>query len=291
MSGPPGSGKTLLAKTLTTILPPLNQAEALEVTKLYSVAGLVDRDKPLIYTRPFRSPHHTASGVSLIGGGTFPRPGEISLAHRGVIFLDEFPEFPRSVLENLRQPLEEGVITVSRAAGTSQFPAKFMLVAAMNPCPCGFANDPDKYCSCTPAQVIRYQQKISGPLLDRIDLHVEVPRLSYEKLTQTSLAESSQSIRERIVAARRRQARRLAGTNKFVNAEMSNKQLQKYCQLDSKGQELIKLAVNTMGLSARSYHRILRLARTIADLRNDEEIKPDYLAEALQYRPKYSEGN
>lgn len=290
MSGPPGSGKTLLAKTLTTILPELTREESLEVTKIYSVAGKVSLENPLITARPFRSPHHTASGVSLIGGGTMPRPGEISLAHRGVLFLDEFPEFPRSVLEYLRQPLEEGVITVSRAAGSSEFPAKFMLVAAMNPCPCGFSTDPEKYCSCSPAQTVRYQQKISGPLLDRIDLHIEVPRLSFEKLNSSFAGEKSVEIRTRVLTARDVQLKRLKEKNKFTNSEISNKDLKKLCQPDTQGVEILKQAVNNLGLSARSYHRILRLARTIADLALEENIKASHISEALQYRPKVKEG-
>jgi len=291
MSGPPGSGKTLLAKTLTTILPPLTREESLEVTKIYSVAGCLGPDKPLVFRRPFRNPHHTASGVSLIGGGTMPRPGEISLAHRGVLFLDEFPEFPRSVLEYLRQPLEEGMITVSRAAGSSQFPAKFMLVAAMNPCPCGFSTDPEKYCSCSPAQIVRYQHKISGPLLDRIDLHIEVPRLSFEKLKNKEKNENSQTIRQRVVAARKVQQVRLKNISKFTNAEISSKDADVFCRLEAKGEEILKQAVNNLGLSARSYHRILRLSRTIADLAGEQSIKAGHIAEALQYRPRVNQGS
>lgn len=289
MTGPPGSGKTLLAKTLTTILPPLSIEESLEVTKIYSVAGALSSEEPLIVKRPFRSPHHTASGVSLIGGGTWPKPGEISLAHRGVLFLDEFPEFPRSVLEYLRQPLEEGVITVSRAAGSSQFPAKFMLVAAMNPCPCGYSSDPDKFCSCSGASIMKYKRKISGPLLDRIDLHVDVPRISYEKLAGESQGEPSRAIRARIIAARSYQQARFKDTAQFTNAEMHTKQIKEHCRLSSQGQELLRQAVNNMGLSARSYHRILKLARTIADLAGEKHIDRDHISEAIQYRPRVNE--
>ncbi len=286
LSGPPGSGKTLLARTLPSILPKMTAGEAIEATKIYSVAGLLPADKPLITERPFRAPHHSASGVALVGGGKFPKPGEISLAHRGVLFLDEFSEFPRTVLETLRQPLEDGVITISRAQGTLTFPARFTLVASQNPCPCGYATDPEKRCICTPMQVANYQKKISGPLLDRIDLHVEVPRVKFEKLSQEELAESSEKIRARVEEARERQKKRFVGTNIFTNSEMKNREIKEFCKLDNQAIDLLRQAVNQLHLTARSYHRILKLARTIADLSGADDIKTEYLAEALQYRAK-----
>jgi len=286
MSGVPGAGKTLLAKTMTTILPAMTMVESLEITRIYSVAGLLPNEKPLLIDRPFRSPHHTASGVALVGGGAWPRPGEISLAHRGVLFLDEFPEFPRMVLENLRQPLEDGVISVSRAAGTLQFPAKFILVAAMNPCPCGYLNDPDRHCVCLPNQIINYQKKISGPLLDRIDLHVEVPKVKFEKLTEEDGAENSAAIRQRVEQARQTQHQRFQDLEILTNAEMSSRQTRQFCPVDQKTVELLRQAVNQLNLSARSYFRILKLGRTIADLAGEEKIKLEHVAEALQYRPK-----
>ena len=236
--------------------------------------------------RPFRNPHHTASGVSLVGGGTYPRPGEISLAHRGVLFLDEFPEFPRNVLENLRQPLEEGVISVTRAQATLQFPAQFILVAAMNPCPCGYLHDPKKGCTCTPSQIIKYQKRISGPLLDRIDLHVEVPKVDFEKLTSHAKGESSLSVRNRVQKARDRQTHRFFSKNIFTNAEMKTELINEFCKIDKSTLDLLKNAVISMNLSARSYHRVLKISRTIADLVGEEYIKLDHVAEALQYRPK-----
>jgi len=286
MSGVPGAGKTLLAKTMTTILPGMTISESLEVTRIYSVAGLLPSSQPLVTQRPFRSPHHTASGVSLVGGGAWPKPGEISLAHRGILFLDEFPEFPRAVLENLRQPLEDGLISVSRAAGTLQFPAKFILVAAMNPCPCGYLNDSDRNCTCLPSQIIHYQKKISGPLLDRIDLHVEVPKVKFEKLNDNNLAETSGEIRKRVGKARQIQQKRFSGLNIITNSEMSSRQVKVFCPVDSKTVELLRQAVNQLGLSARSYFRILKLGRTIADLAGERDIKLEHIAEALQYRPK-----
>ncbi|PIZ94494.1 MAG: magnesium chelatase [Candidatus Magasanikbacteria bacterium CG_4_10_14_0_2_um_filter_37_12] len=286
LSGPPGSGKTLLARTMPSILPKMTIKEAIEVTKIYSVAGILPEDKPLVTTRPFRSPHHTASGVALVGGGKFPRPGEISLAHRGVLFLDEFPEFPRTVLENLRQPLEDGVITISRAQGTISFPARFTMVASQNPCPCGYASDPDRNCICSPMSVARYQKKISGPLLDRIDLHVEVPKVKFEKLSKYELGEPSSEIRHRVEKARDRQTARFVGTIHTTNSEMKNREIREYCKLNDQSINLLKQAVQQMHLSARSYHRILKLSRTIADLDNKDNIETTHVAEALQYRAK-----
>ncbi|HLD60567.1 MAG TPA: YifB family Mg chelatase-like AAA ATPase [Patescibacteria group bacterium] len=284
MSGPPGSGKTLLARTLPSILPRLTQDEALEVTKIYSVAGMLQNS--FIKTRPFRSPHHTASGVALVGGGRVPRPGEISLSHRGVLFLDEFPEFPRFVIESLRQPLEDGVITISRAQGTLSFPARFILVASQNPCPCGYASDPDHQCSCSPVQLIRYQKKVSGPLLDRIDLHVEVPRVKFDKLTSGELAEPSEKVRERVEAAREIQVWRFMGRGVHANSEMRNQEIREFCKLDDQSLDLLRAAVTQMHLSARAYNRILKLSRTIADLGRSDSIKIDHIAEALQFRAK-----
>lgn len=286
MSGPPGSGKTLLSRALTTILPPMTKDEILEVTKIYSIAGKLTAEKPLIVERPFRSPHHTSSGVALVGGGTFPKPGEISLAHKGVLFLDEFPEFPRIVLENLRQPLEDGVVTVSRAQGTITFPARFTLIASQNPCPCGYYSDPERNCICTPTQILKYQKKISGPLLDRIDLHIEVPRVNFEKLASDNLGELSEQIRQRVSLARERQNKRFAGLKIGTNAEMGAKEIRDFCVVDTATQELLKNAVQQLRLSARAYHRILKVARTIADLAGEESIALGHVAEALQYRTK-----
>lgn len=286
MSGPPGGGKTLLARTLPTILPPLSFDEALEVTKIFSLAGRLDQQSPIIGWPPFRSPHHTASAAALVGGGNHPKPGEITLAHRGVLFLDELPEFHRDVLESLRQPLEDGRITVSRAAGTLAFPARFMLVASMNPCPCGHAHDPARPCVCSPAQISRYRRRLSGPLLDRIDLHIEVPAIKYEKLAGEQEGETSAVVRQRVQQARQIQTRRFSQDNIGTNSEMNLQLIKKHCQADSQGQQILKNAVDSLRLSARGYHRVLKLARTIADLAQEEKIQSRHLAEALQYRPR-----
>lgn len=284
LSGPPGSGKTLLARSLPSILPPLTSDEALEVTKIYSIAGLLRQN--FIKTRPFRSPHHTVSGAALVGGGRIPRPGEISLAHRGVLFLDEFPEFPRHVLEALRQPLEDGVVTVARTQGTLSFPARFVLIGSQNPCPCGYADDPEKQCTCTPLQINQYRKKISGPILDRIDLHVDVPRVKIDKLTGDELAESSAKIRERVVQARAAQTQRFTGRPIMANGEMGNAEIREFCKVDGPTLELLKNAVARLRLSARAYNRILKISRTIADLNGHEEIRAEHVAEALQFRAK-----
>jgi len=286
MSGPPGAGKTLLARTMPTILPPLTLAESLQVTKIFSVAGRLGEARPLITERPFRSPHHTASAPALVGGGNHPKPGEITLAHRGVLFMDEFPEFHRDVLEALRQPLEDGVVTVSRAQGTLNFPARFILVAAMNPCPCGNATNPLKTCVCSPGQISKYKRRVSGPLMDRIDLHIEVPALKYEKLTSEKVSEESKAVRKRVQSAREVQRKRFVNQNSSVNSEMSIQQIKEFCQIDSASQQILKNAVNTLHLSARGYHRVLKLARTIADLAGQPQILATHLAEALQYRAK-----
>ena len=286
MSGPPGSGKTLLAQAMVSILPSMFKEEVLEATRIFSVAGLLQGKESLVSTRPFRSPHHTSSAAALVGGGSIPRPGEITLAHHGVLFLDEFPEFDRPVLESLRQPLEDGTITVSRVRGSLTFPAKFILAATMNPCPCGYLNDPEKSCVCTPFQIQKYRRKLSGPLLDRIDLHVEVPRVKYEKLASPTASESSAEIRKRVETARAAQASRFKNFGFRTNSEMKLKDIKLFCPVSEACQDLLKNAVSRYNLSARAYHRVLKLSRTIADLAQADGIMPDHITEALQYRPQ-----
>jgi len=286
MIGPPGSGKTMLAKRIPTILPPLTLEEALETTKIHSVAGLLESNEALITVRPFRAPHHTISDAALVGGGMNKiKPGEISLAHHGVLFLDELPEFARNVLEVLRQPLEDKKICISRTKMTIEYPANFMLVCSMNPCPCGNYGNPYQECTCTPAQIQKYQSKISGPLLDRIDIHIEVQAVKYQELTAQSSGETSAQIRQRVVKARQIQAERFRGKkNVYKNADMGSKEIRKYCILDTRSQEILKIAMNKMGLSARAYDKILKVARTIADLDSSETIQPQHISEAIQYR-------
>jgi len=286
MSGPPGSGKTLLARSLPSILPQMSMAEALEVTKIYSVSGLLPSDTPLIMQRPFRSPHYTISNAGLVGGGRWPRPGEISLSHRGVLFLDEFPEFGHTVLEVLRQPIEDKIVTISRAQGSVTFPANFMMVAAMNPCPCGYYGDPVKECTCSLSTISRYQKRISGPLLDRIDIFVQVPRIEYEKLADDRLAEESERVRSRVEGARAIQRARFQGARLTCNTEMTPVEVREFCQVEPEAQSLLKAAMRQLALSARAFHRILKLARTIADLTNAPTIGASHLAEAIQYRPR-----
>ncbi len=285
MIGPPGAGKTMLAKRIPTIIPPLTLHEALETTKIHSVAGKIDGETSLMTSRPFRNPHHTISDVALVGGGGFPQPGEISLAHNGVLFLDELPEFQRSVLEVMRQPLEDRVITISRAKFTVEYPASFMLISSMNPCPCGYYNHPDKDCVCAPGNIERYLNKISGPLLDRIDIHIEVVPVSYDELSEVKPAESSTDIRDRVIAAREKQSERFKGHEQlYSNAQMSSKLIREHCEIDTAGKTLLKKAMEKLGLSARAYDRILKVSRTIADLEGKENIQSYHLAEAIQYR-------
>jgi len=289
LAGSPGSGKTLMARALPSILPPMTSEEALDVTKIYSIGGKLPPGTPLLRQRPFRAPHHTISYAALVGGGKGPRPGEISLAHRGVLFLDELPEFPSQALEALRQPLEDRSVTISRSAGTLSFPANFILVAARNPCPCGFLNDAERACICPPALVARYGRRVSGPLLDRIDLHVEVPRVPYEKLASERAGEASAAIRQRVAAARERQAHRLHGTGLLTNADLRVAEVRQWCRPDAAAQSLLRAAMRQLQLSARGYHRMLKLARTIADLAGSESIGAAHVAEALQYRPRRAE--
>jgi magnesium chelatase family protein len=285
MIGPPGAGKTMLAKRLPTIIPPLTLEEALETTRIHSVAGKIDHHTALMTKRPFRSPHHTISDVALVGGGTFPQPGEISLGHNGVLFLDELPEFKRTVLEVMRQPLEDRVITISRAKSSVEYPASFMLVASMNPCPCGFHNHPEKECSCSPGMIQKYLNRISGPLLDRIDIHIEVVPVNYDKLTDSGKVEHSSDVRDRVIRARAIQAKRFEMVKGvYSNSQMSSSMQRKYCQLDESGGRLLKTAMDIRGLSARAYDRILKVARTIADLGDSENITAEHISEAINYR-------
>lgn len=289
--GPPGAGKTMLSKRLPSILPPLSLEEALETTKIHSVAGKTVKQSGLITQRPFRSPHHTISDVALVGGGNHPQPGEISLAHNGVLFLDELPEFKRTVLEVMRQPLEDRVVSISRAKFSVEYPASFMLIASMNPCPCGYYNHPEKECVCAPGVVQKYLTRISGPLLDRIDLHVEVTPVPFSELSKNKISESSKKIRERVIHARNIQSARFAGMpGIYSNAQMQSKELKTYCSLSEAGNALLKNAMEKLGLSARAYDRILKVGRTIADLDNAENIEPSHVAEAIQYRSLDREG-
>lgn len=283
LKGPPGTGKTLLSRAFPSILPPMEKEEILEVTKIYSVAGLL-YNQNFIASRPFRSPHHTTSRIGLVGGGSSPTPGEISLAHRGVLFLDEIPEFPRTTLESLRQPLEDGFITISRASGTLIFPSRFLLLAASNPCPCGYLGHEKKPCKCLPGTILKYSKRLSGPLLDRIDLHIDVPSVSEEKLTSNIISESSVDVRDRVVKAREIQKKRFKGLKIFNNGEMSSAQIKKFCQLTPEAVTLLKQAIVKLSLSARSYFKTIKISQTIADLSGNSKIEASYVAEALQFR-------
>lgn len=285
MIGPPGSGKTMLAKRFSSILPPLSFDEALETTKIHSVAGILSKDKALITERPFRNPHHTISDAALIGGGSYPRPGEVSFAHNGVLFLDELPEFKKNVLEVMRQPLEDYKVTISRSKMSLEYPANFMLAAAMNPCPCGFYTDPEKECTCGSQQIQKYMSKISGPLLDRIDIHIEVPAVKYKDLSEKKNGESSCKIRDRVILARNKQLKRFKGLPAIRNnADMESRDVRKVCVIDKAGADLLKMAMHKLGLSARAYDRILKVSRTIADLEDSENIYASHISEAIQYR-------
>jgi len=284
MIGPPGSGKTMLCKRLPTILPPLTRAESLETTQIYSSAGMLSPGQSLMARRPVRSPHHSASGPALVGGGSVPQAGEVSLSHHGVLFLDELPEFPRSILESLRQPLEDGVVNISRAYGSVSFPAKFMLVAAMNPCPCGYFGDSRKPCKCSPPQIDKYVARISGPMIDRIDIHIEVPAVPYQELRSSRDGTSSEDMREQVVRARETQRVRYGDGSTLLNARLAGRRLKQWCQLDEAGESTLRQAISELGLSARAHDKVLRVARTIADLDGKDRISAEHLAEAIQYR-------
>ncbi len=284
MVGPPGSGKTMLAKRLPSILPPMSHDESIEATRVYSAAGLLDKDNPLVTDRPLRSPHHSASAAGIIGGGRIPKPGEISLAHNGVLFMDELPEFRKDVLESLRQPLENGLVTISRVAAALDYPAKIMFIAAMNPCPCGFYGDHTKECKCSEYQIMRYRNRISGPVLDRIDIQIEVPRLSYEETRHNVQQETSKDIRQKVIMAREFQKKRYKDTSINNNSQLDSEGIKKWCMLDGEGEELLKASYDILGLSMRAHHRILKVARTIADMEQKNRISVENLAEAIQYR-------